>query len=263
VEVDLTGRVALVTGASSGIGRATAIALDRRGARVLVHGRDAVRTAEVGRLVGSPALLGDLAEPDAAEDLARRAEGVHGRIDVLVASAGVGLSALFTSTDPVEIDHVVSLDLISPIRLARAVLPGMVERGTGRLVLLSSIAGRTGVAGEAVYAAAKAGLDAFAESVRIELAGTGVGVTTVMPGVVETPFFAARGGAPRRRVPRPLTAEQLAEAIATAIVDDRPELWMPRWLRVAPVVRALAPGVFRRLAARFGEPVRVRRRRQP
>jgi short-subunit dehydrogenase len=134
----------------------------------------------------------------------------------------------------------------------------MVERGTGCIVLVGSVAGRTGVAGEAVYAAAKAGLDAFAESVRLELAGTGVTVTVLVPGVVDTRFFLDRGGVPRRRVPRPVSAEKVAAALGRAVADDQPEVWMPRWLRVAPTVRVLAPRAFRRLAARFGEPVRVR-----
>lgn len=256
--MDVAGRVALVTGASSGIGRATAIALARRGARVLVHGRDAERTTDVARRVDGTALLGDLDEPHAADDLAVRAGEVHGRVDLLVANAGIGLSAPFTSMDPTDIDRLLAVDLASPIRLARAVLPGMVERGTGRLVLVSSVAGRTGVAGEAVYAAAKAGLDVFAESVRLELSGTGVGVTTIVPGVVDTPFFSTRGRHPVRRVPRAVGADRVAEVVADAIVHDRAEVWVPRWLRVAPLVRGLTPGAYRVLAARFGEPVRIR-----
>lgn len=255
--MQVAGQVALVTGASSGIGRATAVELARRGARVLVHGRDAERTAEVGHAVGGTALLGDLAAPGAADDLAGRALGVHGRIDLLVANAGAGLSAPFTRMDPGEIDRLLAVDLVAPIRLVRALLPGMVERGVGRVVLVASVAGRTGVAGEAVYAAAKAGLDAFAESLRLELTGTGVGATVVLPGLVDTPFFEGRGGTPVRRLPRPVSAEAVARAIAVAIDDDRPEVWVPGWLRVAPMVRGSAPGVFRRLSARFGEPVRI------
>lgn len=256
--MQIAGRVALVTGASSGIGRATAVMLARRGAHVLVHGRDPDRTAEVARQVRGTPLLADLAEPGAVEDLVTRAVGVHGRIDLLVANAGTGLAAPFTAIHPPEIDRVLAVDLVAPIRLARAVLGPMVERGTGCIVLVGSVAGRTGVAGEAVYAAAKAGLDAFAESVRLELAGTGLTVTVLVPGVVDTRFFLDRGGAPRRRVPRPVSAEKVAEALGRAVADDQPEVWVPRWLRVAPTVRVLAPGAFRRLAARFGEPVRVR-----
>jgi short-subunit dehydrogenase len=258
--VRLDGRVVLVTGASSGIGAATAEALSSCGARVLVHGRDPVRTAEVARRTGGTALLADLVEEGAVADVSARALAVHGVVDVLVASAGAGLSAPFTDLDPDAIERLLALDLTAPLLLARELVPGMVERGEGHVVLIASVAGTTGVAGEAVYAAAKAGVDAFAESLRTELLGTGVGVTVVVPGVVDTPFFDGRGGVPRRRVPRPVRAEAVARAVVDAVVEDRPEVWVPRWLRVAPTVRALAPGAFRRLSARFGEPVRIRRR---
>jgi short-subunit dehydrogenase len=259
----MAGRVALVTGASSGIGRATAVALTRAGARVLVHGRDHDRTEHVAQLVGGTPLLGDLAEPDSADDLAARAVAVHGQVDLLVASAGAGHSAPFTSVDPPEIDRLLALDLVAPIRLVRAVLPAMVDRGAGHVVLVGSVAGRTGVAGEGVYAAAKAGLDAFADSLRIELSGTGVGVTVVVPGVVDTAFFDGRGGAPLRRVPRPVSPDRVADQLVRAVAEDRPEVWVPRWLRVAPVVRAVAPGLFRSLSSRFGEPVRITDRDRP
>jgi len=143
--VEVTGRVALVTGASSGVGRATAIALARRGARVLVHGRDRHRSDEVARLVDGVPLLGDLTAPGAAEDLVTRATEVHGRLDLLVANAGVGRSAPFAELDLSEIDHLLSLELVAPIRLVRAALPAMIDQGSGCLVLVSSIAGRTGV----------------------------------------------------------------------------------------------------------------------
>lgn len=261
--MDVRGRVALVTGASSGIGRATAIALARGGAEVLVHGRDRSRSAEVARLVDGVALLGDLSDAGAADDLVARAIAVHGRVDLLVANAGSGLSGPFTTMDPPEIDRLLVLDLVAPIRLIRAALPAMVERDSGYLVLVGSIAGRTGVAGEAGYAAAKAGLDVFAESLRLELAGTSVGVTVVVPGVVDTAFFDDRGGLPARRAPRPVSADRVAEAIIGAIAHERPEVYVPRWLRVAPMVRGLAPGLFRSLAARFGEPVRIHRSGEP
>jgi short-subunit dehydrogenase len=142
------------------------------------------------------------------------------------------------------------------MRLARLLLPGMVERRTGCLLLVTSVAGRTGVAGEAVYAAAKAGLDAFAESLRLELAGTGVHVGVVVPAAVDTGFFTTRGRAYDRRVPRPVKPETVAQAVVRAIEQDRAETWIPRWIRLAVVVRALSPAGFRRLATRFGESIR-------
>jgi short-subunit dehydrogenase len=261
--VRLDDSVALVTGASSGIGRAVAMSLARRGSRVVVHGRDEQRTKDVAGLVAGTALLADLLEDGAPERLAERAAAVHGRVDLLVCNAGAGLSAPLTDLSVDDVQRLIALDLAAPIRLVRALLPAMVERDRGCIVLVSSVAGRVGVAGESVYAAAKAGLDAFAESLRLELHGTAVGVTTVVPGVVDTPFFDARGGPPMRRVPRPVGPERVAESLVRAVSHDRDEVWVPSWLRVSPAVRAAAPGAFHRMSARFGEPVRIRRRGEP
>jgi short-subunit dehydrogenase len=157
-----------------------------------------------------------------------------------------------------EIGELVTVDLLATLRLTRLLLPGMIERGSGCVFLVTSVAGRTGVAGEAVYAAAKAGLDAFAESLRLELIGTGVRVGVAVPSAVSTDFFSTRGRAYDRSVPRAVEPEVVARAIVRAIERDRAEIWIPRWVRIASVVRAVSPGAYRRLAARFGESVRSR-----
>jgi short-subunit dehydrogenase len=113
------------------------------------------------------------------------------------------------------------------------------------------------VAGEAVYAAAKAGLDVFAESLRLELNGSGIGVTVVLPAAVDTPFFSTRGRPYDRRFPRPVSADRVAEATLAAIERDRAEAWVPRWVAAASVARAVAPRPYRWLAGRFGERVPV------
>jgi short-subunit dehydrogenase len=256
--VHVDGRVALVTGASSGIGRATATLLAERGTTVLVHGRDRQRTDAVARLTGGTPLLCDLSVPGAAAELAGEALGVHGRVDLLVANAGMGLSAPLTEIRARDVDRLLTVDLAVPIHLIRVLLPQMVERGTGHVVLVGSVAGRTGVAGEAVYAAAKAGLDVFAESLRLELHGSCVGVTLVLPGIVETSFFADRGGTPARRFPRSVTADAVAERLVDGVESNRAEVWVPSWLRVSSIVRAATPGLFHGLSARFGEQVRIR-----
>lgn len=252
----LRGSVVLVTGASSGIGTAVAEMLAGRGASLLVHGRDPERTAAVARRTGGEALCADLAAPGAAEKLARDALKVHGRVDILVASAGVGRSEPFATTDPGDIPRLVAVDLVAPMQLVRVLLPGMLERGDGYLLLIGSVAGRTAVAGEAVYAAAKAGLDAFAECLRLELHGSGVGLGVVLPGVVDTAFFEHRGRPNERVRPRPVPAERVGRAAVRAIEQGRPETWVPRWLRIAPIVRVLAPSAYHRLSLRYGEQVR-------
>jgi short-subunit dehydrogenase len=254
--LELGGTVVLVTGGSAGIGRAVCLELASAGAVVVVHGRDVRRTQDVADQVKGVAVQADLSEYGAVHSLAGEALAVHGRLDVLIANAGQGWSGPFVEMSDQEIADLVTVDLSATMRLARLLLPGMVERQAGCLLLVTSVAGRTGVAGEAVYAAAKAGLDAFAESLRLELAGTGVHVGVVVPAAVDTGFFASRGRAYDRRVPRPVRPEAVARAVVRAIEQDRAETWIPRWIRLAAVVRTLFPGGFRRLAGRFGESIR-------
>jgi short-subunit dehydrogenase len=254
----LDGKFALVTGGSAGIGAAVVERLAEAGTRIVVHGRDEGRTAAVAARVGGVAVLGDLAAPGVAAEIADAALAVYGRIDILVANAGLGWSGPFVEMRADEIDQLVAVDLLAPLQLVSCLLSAMVERGSGHIALVGSIAGRTAVAGEAVYAATKAALDVFAESLRLEVRGTGVTVSVTIPGVVDTGFFTARGRPYDRRRPRPLPASEVARALVDGITNDRAEIWIPGWLRIAPVVRALAPGLYRRLSARFGEQVMPR-----
>jgi len=246
--MQVRGAVALVTGASSGIGRATAVALAERGATVLLHGRDRAALDDVARATGGAVLVEDLAEPGAARRLAERA----GRVDILVANAGSGFAGDFSTMDEGLPGRLVAANLTAPIELTRQLLPAMRDRGHGALVYVASIAGRTGVAGEAVYAATKAGLDIFAESLRLELRGTGVGVGVLVPGIVETAFFARRGRPYGRRRPRPVTAQTAAARTVRLVQSGRAEAYLPSWLAFPVALRAVTPGLFRRLAARFG-----------
>jgi short-subunit dehydrogenase len=245
--------VALVTGASSGLGAATAERLSAAGAQVLVHGRDEARLAESAHSFKATPLAADLADPEAVQRLAKAALEVAGRVDILVNNAGLGWAGRFAAMpDPAAAD-LVAVNLTAPIALTKALLPGMLAADRGRIIFVTSIAGRTAVAGEAVYAATKAGLDLFAESLSLELYGTGVGVGVFVPGVVDTPFFQRRGLPYERSRPRPRPVAQVADALVQMIATDRCEQYAPRWLRLPVVVRAAAPRSYRRLAARFGE----------
>ncbi|MEV1332170.1 SDR family NAD(P)-dependent oxidoreductase [Micromonospora costi] len=247
----LTGAVVLVTGASSGIGAAVVRRLALAGSQVVAAGRDTNRLARLAAETGATTLPADLSRPNAGLELAEQALARYTRVDVLVNNAGVGWAGPFAGMADSLADELLAVNLRAPIELTRALLPGMCHRG-GHLVFVGSIAGRLGVGGEAVYAASKAGLDAFAQSLRLELASRPVAVSTVVPGVVDTPFFARRGQPYRRRRPRPLPPDRVADAIADAIVRDRAEVYVPRWLRVPVAVRGLLPAVYRRLASRFG-----------
>jgi len=243
--------VALVTGASSGIGAAAAASLHARGARVLVHGRDPQAVAAVAAHVGGTPLAVDLTQPGAVDLLVSRALDCAGRVDILVANAGHGFAGPFTAMPAAEIERLIAVNLTTPVALTRALLPAMIERG-GFLAYVTSIAGRLGVAGESVYAAAKGGLDIFAESLRLELHGTRVGVGVLVPGVVDTPFFERRGRPYARARPRPLPVAPVAEALVRMIESGGAEVYRPRWLRGPVALRSTVPWAYRGLAARFG-----------
>jgi short-subunit dehydrogenase len=250
--VNLDGSVVLITGASSGIGRASALALAGRGARVLVSGRDQAVLKQVADFCGGLALPAELRSPRECTELAAQAIDVHGRVDVLVSSAGVGAAGPFEHLPAETIVELAQLNLIAPLLLARGLLPGMLGRGSGHLVMIGSIAGLTGVADEAGYAATKAGLSIFVESLRLECDGRGVGVSSVVPGVVRTAFFERRGVPYGRRWPRPVPPERIARAVLRSIEQDRAETIIPRWLGFAPRARAVSPRLYRLLARRFG-----------
>jgi short-subunit dehydrogenase len=186
--------VALVTGASSGIGTAVAEQLAAEGSwRLLLNGRDEDRLGDVAVRTRGTALPADVTDPAARAKLAREALAHGGRVDALVCGAGIGWAGPFTAMPVESIDRLLSVNLSAVVHLVRLLLPGMIARRTGRIVLIGSVAGSVGVRDEAVYSATKGGLMAFADSLRYELSSTGVRVSMVMPGAVDTPFFGRRG----------------------------------------------------------------------
>lgn len=253
----LHGTFALVTGSSSGLGAAIARELARRGVRVVVHGRDLARAKTVAAELHSPYVLGDLGDADEVQRIATDAAEAYGRLDLVVHNAGSGWQGSFDTMPPERIAGLVSGNLTAPMLLSRAVLPAMLAQGRGHLCFVTSIAGRTGVAGEAVYAATKSGLDTFAESLRLEAAGSGVAISTFVPAVVDTDFFARRGTPYQRRTPRPKDPEAVARQVVSLIAHGGAERWSDPTLRVAPVVRAVWPAAYDRLAQRWGEETRL------
>ncbi|MEU0134531.1 SDR family oxidoreductase [Streptomyces sp. NPDC006296] len=246
-------RVALITGASSGIGAAVAVRLAAGGRwDLLLNGRDRDRLGAVADRTGGAALPVDLASPDGCRQLAEAALAHGDRVDALVAAAGLGWAGAYTDMPPAAVDRLVDVNVGAVLHLVRLLLPQMVARGSGSLVLLGSVAGRFGVRGEAVYAATKGALIPFAESLRYELRGTGVRVCLVQPGPVDTPFFAHRHAPYTRSWPRPVPAGRVAAAVEEALTGRRPEITVPRWLGTPGRVQGMAPNLFRRLATRFG-----------
>jgi short-subunit dehydrogenase len=248
----LAGAVALITGGSSGIGAATARALAHAGACPLVAGRNLPRLREVARQSGAIPLCADLATPDGADELAAAARAETGRVDLLVSSAGVGWAGEIGELTGAKASELIAVNLLAPIHLARILVPDMTKNGAGHLVFVSSIAGATGGRDEAVYGAAKAGLACFAESLSYELQGRGVGVSVVVPGVVDTPFFDRRGRPYSRAAPVPIPPERVARAIVLAAQHGRDVVYVPGWMKFPAWLHGAAPRTFRLLASRFG-----------
>jgi 3-oxoacyl-[acyl-carrier protein] reductase len=187
---DLSGRMALVTGASGGLGGAIARALHARGAHLALSGtrRDALE-ALAGELGERTHVLPcDLSDASAVEALVPAAEAAMGRLDVLVNNAGVTRDNLFIRMKDAEWDTVISVDLTAAFRLARASSRGMIRRRHGRIISITSVIGVTGNAGQGNYAAAKAGLIGMSKALAAEIATRGVTVNCVAPGCIASPM---------------------------------------------------------------------------
>jgi short-subunit dehydrogenase len=248
----LQGMVCLVTGATGAIGGAVLEALALRGARSVAAGRDERRLRELEL----PSLALDLALPGAGQLLADRALALAGHIDVLVNCAGVGMYGPVASLDDQAFERMLAVNLTAPVELTHALLPPMLERGAGHVVHVGSVLSHFGRRSEAGYAATKAALACFTTSLRAELHGTGVGVSLVSPGVVQTPFFERRAVPYDRRWPRPIPPRQVADAVVQAIVHNRAEILVPRWLALPSWLSGTVPSLYRVLTTRLDEPRR-------
>ncbi len=184
--------MALVTGASRGIGAATARALDAAGARVVLTGRDPATLAAVaGGLTNDPvALPADLAEPDAPARVAGAAMDAAGGVDVLINTAAFARRLPITETDAALVDRMLAINVRAPILLVGALVPQMAARGGGAVVNLSSVSGVIGTPRRAAYAATKGAIDAATRSLAMELGPLGIRVNSVAPGVVDTAMWA-------------------------------------------------------------------------
>ncbi|MBI2461770.1 MAG: 3-oxoacyl-[acyl-carrier-protein] reductase [Candidatus Rokubacteria bacterium] len=220
----LAGRVALVTGATRGIGRAIALTLAEAGASVVVSGRDPARVAEAASTVealGVPG-LGVAADVASAEDVKRlvgEAQERFGRVDILVNNAGITRDALLVRMKDADWDEVLAVDLRGAFYASRAVARLMMRQRSGRIINIASTAGVMGNAGQANYSAAKAGLLGLTKALARELAHWGILVNAVAPGLIETDMTAALPPEAREgllaQVPlkRAGTAQEVAEVV--------------------------------------------------
>jgi 2-hydroxycyclohexanecarboxyl-CoA dehydrogenase len=197
----LDGKVALVTGGGSGIGRAISVRFAREGAVVGIFDVDLDGAKETAALIDKDGGIAhprrvDITDYDAVKENVAALEAEAGPIEVLVNNAGWDQIVGFLDSDQALWKKVIDINYYGPIHLHHAVLPGMVERGAGKVVNIASDAGRVGSSGEAVYAGCKAGVIAFTKTVARELARSGVTLNTVCPGPTETPLFNAIAAGP-------------------------------------------------------------------
>ena len=186
---DLTGKTALVTGATGGIGGAIARALHAQGAKVAISGtRREVLDTLAAELGGAPVLPCDLANKDSVEALVPDAEKALGQLDILVANAGITKDNLFVALKDEDWEQVLNVNLTSTFRLARAAVKAMMRRRFGRIIGITSVVGVTGNPGQANYTATKAGMIGMFKSIGKEYAKRGVTANCVAPGFIATPM---------------------------------------------------------------------------
>ncbi len=234
--MDLADKRVLVTGASSGIGAELAPRCAAAGATVGICARREDRLREVlGRCrVHAPdsrMWVHDLNDLEQVDALAKAALAELGAVDVLVNNAGIPRRKHVTALDFRTVDNVMHLNFLSPIRLTLALLPHMVERGSGLVVNVSSVAATLSSPGEAAYDASKAALSVFSEAMAIDLWETGVRVLVVYPGVVDTELFTIPDNDPLPASIEPIPVSELVDGVMDAIGRDALEIYVPAWFK--------------------------------
>lgn len=214
----LAYKTALVTGVTSGIGRAVAVKLRQLGLTVIAVGRNEEALAALAEECGAEPLRADVRDTQAIADRLSERE-----IDILVNSAGIlSTRTSFPEIDPNQIDAMIDVNLKAPMQLTRAVLPGMVARKRGHLIYVGSISGLAPYPFMAVYGASKAGLSLFCDNLRCDLLGTSVRVSEIAPGRVETDLYRTALGAEAARLSlydgyRTIQPNHVASLVATVI----------------------------------------------
>jgi short-subunit dehydrogenase len=240
--MELADSRALITGATGGLGAAIAHELHGRGATVVLSGRQVDVLERLRAELGERAevLPADLSDRDAVSALPGRA----GRVDVLVANAGLSASGSLTSFEPDQIDRALDVNLRAPIQLARAFVPTMKERGFGHLVFISSLSGKVASPGTSLYSATKFGMRGFALALREDLDASGVGVTTVFPGFIRDAGMFHDSGAKLPFYVGTKRPQHVARAVARGIEREKLEIDVaPLGLRLSARFAGVAPGL--------------------
>jgi short-subunit dehydrogenase len=251
----VSGTVALITGASSGIGAIMARLLAERGATPILTARSEEKLRSVAsRLPGRHAVRRlDVTDGAQVETAVRDMIAEFGRIDILINNAGYGVFDYVVDASIDEYERMMDVNYLGTVRCTKAVLPHMLARGSGYIVNIASMAGKFGSAKSAGYSATKHAVLGFTSSLRQELAGTGVGLTAINPGPIDTPFFdiADPSGTYVKNVSWfMLQPEKVAAAVIRAIEREMPDVVLPRYAGPAIKLAQLFPRTFDRIAHR-------------
>ena len=225
----------MITGASSGLGKGMALEIAARGGHLGLLARRADLLKEIveeTRNVKAVFATADVRDAKAVREAADRFRKELGPIDILIANAGIGTADHAASLTPEHAANVIGINVLGAVNSVAAVLPEMVERHSGRLVAISSLAAYRGLAKSAAYCASKAALSAYFESLRIDLRHTGVGVTTIHPGFIKTDLSAGR----HAKMPYLMELDNGVKKIITAIEKEKKTYAFP-W-QLATIVRA-------------------------
>ncbi len=244
--MELRGRNVLVTGASRGIGEAVARQFAAKGAHVVGVARNAELLAKVAADIGGVAIAVDLADPSQVDGLIARIERDTGPVDILVNNAGLDMAGPLVDANPEDIRAIHQVNLITPIELCRQALPGMLRRGRGHLVNVSSLAGVAGFSGMTSYCSTKGGLNNFTGVLRLELKGTPIGTTLVELGPIPTEMLdVANSFTPTRKsferfyklqllvdIPK----EQVADEVVAAVAKGKRHVRLPKRALTFPLL---------------------------
>ena len=252
-------QVAVVTGGSSGIGAAIARKLAGRGWRLVLLARGEERLVEVAHEVGGEHEVCNVADRDEVERVAAAVRERHPVIRLLLNNAGIPGGGGFLDLEPEQIEELIRTNYLGSVWCLRAFLPALVAGAPADLVNIASVAGTIAAGPSGAYSASKHAQIAFSRSVGVELAGSGIAVHTIIPGLIDTPGFPNRSRF-RNRLLQGLVADPglVADQVVRAVERNRLEQFVPRWYRPAAILQAAAPG----LLARAARASAVRRKRK-
>jgi short-subunit dehydrogenase len=244
-------QVVVVTGASTGIGRATALALAKRGARVVLAARGDRLLGELQQQItsnGSEALMvpTDVADFVQVQQLAEDALARYGRIDTWINNAGVSLFASVRNTEVAEFRRLMDVNYMGQVHGAKVALPLMHRQGEGTIIFVGSVESKHGLALQAAYSASKAAIDAFAQALRQEVQGTGIAISTILPASIDTPLYQharCKEGCEPRPLPPFYSPEKVARVIVGCCEQPRSSVVVGASGRMLVIANAIAPAL--------------------